>query len=74
MWCTTNDHLLDENAARRIEEERKALCPEHSGTVLHVIPADIEVFDQEVLSFWMTKEASKGWWRVRPLCPQASPR
>ena len=33
---------------------------EHHGTVLHVIPADIEVFDQEVLSFWMTEEASAG--------------
>ena len=54
------DHLLDENAARRIEEERKSICPEHHGTVLHMIPADIEVFDQEVLSFWMTEEASAG--------------
>lgn len=54
------DHLLDENAARRIEEERRALCPEHNGTVLHLIPADIEVFDQEVLSYWMTHEATQG--------------
>lgn len=53
------DHLLDEGAARRIEEERMALCPEHAGTVLHLVPSDIEVFDQEVLSFWMTPEASE---------------
>lgn len=51
-------HILDEGAARRIEEERQALCPEHSGTVLHLIPSEIDVFDQDVLSFWMTPEAS----------------
>lgn len=55
-----SDHLLDENAAIRIEEERRSLCPEHEGTVLHLIPSDIEVFDQEVLSFWMTQEAANG--------------
>ncbi len=54
------DHMLDEGAARRVEEERTAICPEHQGTVLHVIPSDIEIFDQEVLSFWMTPEASEG--------------
>lgn len=53
-------HLLDEGAARRVEEERKALCPEHEGTVFHVIPSDIDVFDQDVLSYWMTEEAATG--------------
>jgi hypothetical protein len=51
-------HILDEGAARRVEEERQALCPDHSGTVLHIVPSDIDVFDQDVLSFWMTPEAA----------------
>lgn len=49
-------HILDEGAARRVEEERQSLCPEHRGTVLHIVPSDIDVFDQDVLSYWMTSE------------------
>jgi hypothetical protein len=52
-------HVLDEGAARRVEEERQTLCPDHNGTVLHIVPSDIDVFDQDVLSFWMTPEASE---------------
>ena len=52
--------VLDEGAARRVEDERRELCPDHEGTVLHLIPSDIDVFDQEVLSYWMTPEASEG--------------
>ncbi|MAO88058.1 MAG: hypothetical protein CL822_03700, partial [Crocinitomicaceae bacterium] len=44
--------------ARRIEEERQRECPAHEGTVLHLVPKDIDMFDQEVLSYWMTAEAS----------------
>ncbi len=51
-------HILDESTARRIEEERQRECPAHEGTVLHLVPKDIDMFDQEVLSFWMTSEAS----------------
>ena len=37
MWAVVHhaDHLLDENAARRIEEERKALCPELPHVYMH---------------------------------------
>ena len=52
-------HILDEGAARRVEEERQTLCPDHRGTVLHIVPPDIDVFDQDVLAFWMTEEASE---------------
>lgn len=52
------DHLLDEGTARRVEAERAELCPEHTGTVLHVVPRNIEMFDQDALSFWMSREAS----------------
>jgi hypothetical protein len=61
--CTVEHHprhLLDEAAARRVEEERRSLCPEHEGTVFHAIPSDIDVFDQDVLSYWMTEEAAQG--------------
>ena len=60
--CVVNhrpDHLLDEGAARRVEDERLSLCPEHRGTVLHIVPRDIEMFDQDSLSFWMSEEAAK---------------
>lgn len=59
--CTVHHaprHILDESTARRIEEERQRECPTHEGTVLHLVPKDIDMFDQDVLSFWMTPEAS----------------
>ena len=59
--CTVSHaprHILDESTARRIEEERQRECPAHEGTLLHLVPKDIDMFDQEVLSFWMTAEAS----------------
>jgi len=52
--------ILDESTARRVEEERVAGCQEHDGTVLHLIPKDIDVFDEEVLAYWMTDEATRG--------------
>lgn len=52
------DHLLDEATARRVEAERAELCPEHNGTVLHVVPRTIEMFDQDALAFWMSREAA----------------
>ena len=55
-----SDHILDESVAKRVEEERAVFCPEHAGTVLHIIPSDIEMFDQDALAFWMSDEAAKG--------------
>lgn len=52
--------VLDESAARRMEEERRSLCPEHNGTVLHLVPRDIDMFDPDALSYWMSVEASEG--------------
>ena len=54
------DHILDKSVAKRVEEERTGLCPEHVGTVLHVIPSDIEMFDHDALTFWMSDEAAEG--------------
>lgn len=51
---------MDESVAKRVEEERTGLCPEHAGTVLHIIPSDIEMFDQDALTFWMSDQASEG--------------
>ena len=56
------DHILDKSVAKRVEEERTGLCPEHVGTVLHVIPSDIEMFDHDALTFWMSDQASEGMW------------
>ena len=59
--CTVDHaprHILDESTARRIEEERQRECPAHEGTVLHLVPKDIDMFDQEVFVVWMTAEAS----------------
>lgn len=60
--CTVEHNancILDEPSARRIESDRDAACPEHRGTVLHLVPSDIDMFDQDVLSFWMGAEASE---------------
>ena len=54
------DHILDKSVAKRVEEERTGLCPEHVGTVLHVIPSDIEMFDHDALTFWMSDESAEG--------------
>lgn len=60
--CVVRHHpqqVMDAGAARRTEEERALLCPEHSGTVLHVIPANIDMFDQDALQYWMSPEATE---------------
>ena len=52
------DHLLDAGTARRVEAERSELCPEHTGPVLHVVPRNSEMLDQDALAFGMSSEAS----------------
>jgi hypothetical protein len=48
--------ILDPATALRVELDRRELCPGHEGVVLHIIPSDIDMMDQESLRVWMSPE------------------
>lgn len=54
--CTIEHHprqILDVTTAMRIEQDRRELCPDHRGVVLHLVPSNIDMMDQEALRIWM---------------------
>ena len=66
------DHLLDAGTARRVEAERSELCPEHTGTVLHVVPRNIEMLIRTPLHFGCQVRRPMQLWHVRLSCLLAS--
>lgn len=61
--CVVSHHsdlILDESTALKVDEDRLSICPEHKGTVLHLIPKDIAMMDSSSLSHWMSAEGSEG--------------
>lgn len=48
--------ILDPATALRVELDRREMCPGHEGVVLHIIPSDIDMMDQESLRVWMSPE------------------
>ncbi|MDA0946500.1 MAG: hypothetical protein RLZZ314_241 [Bacteroidota bacterium] len=57
--CTIEHHprqILDVTTAMRVEQDRRELCPDHRGVVLHLVPSNIDMMDHDALRVWMGEE------------------
>ena len=52
------DLIMDESTAVKVDEDRLEHCPDHHGTVLHIIPSNVAMLDPSALEHWMTPEGS----------------